>query len=252
MKRLLLALAATTFLTQCAVAEEQQSQLILRNAIQPQMAISEHGIFVTAIQRGDIVVLKSIDGGLSFSKPVKAIDVQGRAKGGMHRGPRIGIDGDGRLTVTAPVTFDEAEYEKRYPTAELYFVQSKDGGDTWSKPMQVNSVAKKAPEALHWMVVGDGGVARVAWLDMRGRKRGQNIFFSEIANGIVSENVQIAQTVCECCAPGLAIDEKGKCVLAYREGGEADSREIFAQFSSPSGGFQERRQVNTVKTMEDG
>ena len=34
-------------------------------------------------------------------------------------------------SVTAPVTFDDAEYKKRYPTAELFFVRSTDGGRTW-------------------------------------------------------------------------------------------------------------------------
>ncbi len=246
----LMTLLAGTTAAVDAAAEE--SKLVLHDAIQPHMVISQHGIFVAALHKGDVVVMKSIDRGRTFSKPVKAIDVQGRAKGGMHRGPRIGVDGKGALTVTAPVTFDDAEYKKRYPTAELYFVQSTDGGLNWSKPKRVNSVAKKAPEALHWMVVSESGTAHVAWLDMRSRKRGQDIFVSTIRNGDIGDNVSVAKTVCECCAPGLAIDERGNIVLAFREGGDADSREIFAQFSDPSGKFAKRRQVNTVKTMEDG
>ena len=101
--------------------------LLAKDAIQPQMTISERGIFVAMLQRGNIVVTRSTDGGKTFLKPVTAIDVCGRAKGGMHRGPRIGIDANGVLTVTAPLTFDGAEYKKHYPTAELFFVQSKDG-----------------------------------------------------------------------------------------------------------------------------
>ncbi len=251
MRRSAMMLCALLAATSLATADEP-AVLLGRDAIQPQTVIANHGIFVAMLQRGNVVVTKSNDGGKSFSRPVIAIDVGGRAKGGKHRGPRIGVDDRGVITVTAPVTFDDAEYKKRYPTAELFFTQSKDGGETWSTPKKINSATKKAPEALHWMTVSRSGTVNVAWLDMRDRKRGQDIFVSTISNGVVSTNIGVAKTVCECCAPGLAVDEDGRSVLAYREGGDAPSREIFAQFSDSSGKFGKQMRVNRVKTMEDG
>ena len=38
-------------------------------------------------------------------------------------------------------TFD-AEFQKRYPTQDLYLATSTDGGKTFSKPVMVNDVPK--------------------------------------------------------------------------------------------------------------
>ena len=212
------------------------------------------GIYLAFIHRGNISVSISHDRGHTFSEPAVAIDVQGRARGGKHRGPRIGVDGEGNITVTAPVTFDAAEYEKKYPTADLFLVRSTDGGKTWSQPKQVNEVAKQAPEALHWMTVAPSGVAHVAWLDMRDREqRGQDIFYTTVVTGEVCANVKIATTVCECCAPGMAVDAAGNPLVAYREGGSNPSREIFMRWSTDGGrSFGDVLQINKQQTLEDG
>ncbi|HUG70593.1 MAG TPA: sialidase family protein [Pirellulaceae bacterium] len=228
---------------------------VAADAIQPHMSIaSDGGIYLTFIHRGNISVSISHDRGQTFSDPVVAIDVQGRARGGMHRGPRIGVDGEGNITVTAPVTFDAAEYEKKYPTADLFLVRSTDGGKTWSQPTQINEVAKKAPEALHWMTIAPSGVAHVAWLDMRDReKSGQDLYYTTVVAGEVGANEKIATTVCECCAPGMTVDAAGNPLVAYREGGTNPSREIFARWSTDGGrSFGDAMQINKQKTLEDG
>ena len=218
------------------------------------MVIGDGGIYVVFIHKGNIAVNVSHDDGKSFSPPVIAIDVQGGARGGAHRGPRIGVDAQKRLTVTAPVTFDDAEYKRRYPTADLFFVRSTDGGKTWTQPVQVNEVSKQAPEALHWMAVAPSGEAHVAWLDMRGRKQpGQDIYYAMLADGKVGQNVKVASTVCECCAPGMTVDADGNPFLAFREGGDKPSREIFARRSSDGGrSFAESVQINRTETLEHG
>lgn len=234
-------------------SQSSAARTVVTNAIQPHMAISSHGVFVACIHKGNIAVVVSHDEGRSFGSPVIAMDVSGRARGGRHRGPRIGVDAKGRLTVTAPVTFDDREYKKKYPTADLFFVQSSDQGKTWTKPKRINAVEKKAPESLHWMAVDESGDAHVAWLDMRNRNRGQDIFFATISEGAVSANRKVAATVCECCAPGMAVDADGRCLLAYREGGDAASREIFSRYRSGSDvAFLKPMRVNKVNTLEDG
>lgn len=211
--------------------------VVARDASQPHAAIDSDGnIYVVFIQGGNIKVAVSTDKGKTFGEPVIAIDNNGRARGGMHRGPRIGVDAKKTLTVTAPLCFDEAEFKKPYPTAELWFVQSTDGGKTWSKPVRINEAEKKAPEALHWMAVAPGGEVHVAWLDMRDRKtEGQDLYYARIKDGKVGRNVKIAQTVCECCAPWVSVDDKGNPIVAFREGGQKPSREIFAMRSTNKG-----------------
>jgi hypothetical protein len=229
--------------------------LVSADAIQPHIAIDGDGVvYVVFLHQGNVAVAVSTDQGQSFRAPVVALDVQGRARGGRQRGPRIGVDAKKNLTVTCPVTFDDTEYQKKYPTAELYLVTSADGGQTWSKPAQINEVAKKAPEALHWLAVAPNGEAHVAWLDLRSRAGpGQDLYYAKVANGKVGPNVQIAATVCECCAPGLAVDADGNPFVAWREGGAKPSREIFARRSTDRGAsFGKPVQVNRVPTKEDG
>jgi hypothetical protein len=225
------------------------------DAVQPQVAVdADGGIHVAFLHQGNIAVSASTDRGKTFREPVVAIDVKGRARGGKQRGPRIGVDAKKNLYVTAPVTFDDAEYHKPYPVAELYLATSADGGKTWSKPVQVNEVDKQAPEALHWMAVAPDGIVHIAWLDHRGRlERGQDLYYARVVNGVVGKNVKVASTVCECCAPGLAVDHAGHPFLAYREGGAKESREIFALRSTDQGRtFTPAVQVNQQPTRESG
>jgi hypothetical protein len=227
---------------------------IASDAIQPHIAVDSDGdIYVTFLHKGNIAVSVSRDRGTSFSQPVVAINVQGRMKGGMHRGPRIGVDAKKNLIVTAPAVFDDSEFKNKYPTADLYFVSSRDGGQSWTDPIRVNEVPKQAPESLHWLAVTPSGEAHVAWLDRRDRQGpGQDIFYAKVVDGRVGKNSQVAATVCECCAPGLAVDATGNALLAYREGGQKPSREVFAIRSTDHGAnFSKPTQVNGNPTQED-
>ncbi len=231
------------------------ARVVASDAIQPQVAVDHEGnIYVVFIHKGNIAVAVSTDQGKGFGEPVIAIDVQGRARGGRQRGPRIGVDAQKNVVVTAPVTFDDAEYQRRYPIAELYLVGSSDGGKTWSKPVQVNEVAKKAPEALHWMAVAPAGEIHVAWLDLRSRTDpGQDLYYAKVVKGKVGKNTRVASTVCECCAPGLAVDGQGNPFVAWREGGDKPSREVYARRSTDRGeSFGPAVQINRLPTQEAG
>jgi hypothetical protein len=224
---------------------------VCRDAIQPQVAIdADGGIHVTFIHRGNICVAVSQDRGKTFSPPVIAIDVNGKAAGGSQRGPRIGVDAQRRLVVTAPVVFDAAELEKRYPTAELYLARSGDGGKTWSRPLQVNEVAKKAPESLHWLAVSPQGDALVSWLDLRARlEPGQDLYLARVTGNTVGRNDKVADGVCECCAPGLAVTAAGLPVIAWRDGGaRAAGRDILLRAASSRDELAPARKLNGAAT----
>jgi hypothetical protein len=232
-----------------------ESVKIASDAIQPHVAVGADGaIYVTCLYKGNIAVLISRDRGRTFGEPTIAIDVGGHMMGGMHRGPRIGVDAKNNLVVTAPAVTDDAEFKRKYPTADLYAVTSKDGGKTWTEPVRVNEVSKQAPESLHWLAVAPNGDAHIVWLDRRDRTGpGQDIYYAKLANGKVGKNVQIASLVCECCAPGLAVDASGNPLVAYREGGQKPSREVFAIRSADRGAaFEQPFQLNSKGTLEDG
>ena len=101
----------------------------------------------------------------------------------------------------------------------------------------MNDAPGKAPEALHALAASPAEGAVVAWLDLRGREKGQDLFVARLAAGgrAVSPGRAVALDVCECCAPGLAMDGKGNPVLVYRAGGRTN-RPIFLRISSDGGG----------------
>src|SRR6185503_13809741 len=115
-------------------ARAAQGVLIATEAIQPQAAIDDEGnVYLVILHRGNIAVSVSKDRGRSVGKPAVAIYTRGRAQGGIQRVPRNGLDTKKNLYVTAFVVLDEAEYQKRYPSADLCLVSSADAGRTWTK-----------------------------------------------------------------------------------------------------------------------
>ena len=228
--------------------------VIAKGAIQPSLAADKDGGFYCAfIRNGNIELSVSTDNGRTWSAPVVAMDAKGKARGGMQRGPRIGVDDKKAITVTAPLCFDEKELAKRYPTAELWLARSTDGGKTFFKPAQVNEQNGTAPEALHAMAVAADGSAHVAWLDMRGREKGQDLYYAKVVDGKPGPNVKVASTLCECCAPAIALDGKGNPHLVWRDGATSDNRKILRSFSHDGGrSFLGSGQVNERETGVGG
>jgi hypothetical protein len=216
------------------------------DAQQPALAFEPGGLVALAmLQRGNVVVALSRDDGASFSSPVVAMDCNGQARGGRQRGPRIGIDSRGVITVSAPVTFDTEERKKRYPAPELYAVQSKDGGKSFSEPLRINVREKKAPEGLHALAVAPDGTAHLAWLDISARSGpGQDLLYARLANGAITDRTTLAQTVCECCAPGIGLDGTGNPSVAWREGGNKESRDGASRPPSASTPIQQKKQAD--------
>lgn len=227
---------------------------IAPGAIQPHLAASDDGSFYAVfLKDGNVGVAISTDQGKTWSAPVVAIDAKGKAKGGMQRGPRIAVDGKKTIYVTAPLCFDEAEFTKTYPTQDLYLSVSTDGGKTFSKPVQVNEVPKKAPEALHWLAAAPNGDVFVAWLDLRNRDKGQDLAVAKITDQgrKISKNLLLPGPLCECCAPGLAVDGKGNPLVLFREGGKTN-RSIFLGMSSNGGAsFPKINRLNQEGTKID-
>ncbi len=249
---LLLVLLPTLWLMQFSVAESASGRvLVASDATQAQAAVAPDGsIYVVYIRKGNIEVSVSTDGGMSFPVSHVAIDGKGRARGGRQRGPRIGVDGSGGLYVTAPLCFDEEEFSRKYPRSEIWYAHSADGAKNWSEPLRVNEVPKKASEGLHWLAVDGTGSAHVAWLD--GRDGKQSLYYARVKDGKSGKNIRIAKTVCECCAPGLAVSAKGNPLAVVREGGMANRGTLFLRSKDGGDTWSRGVRLNQRASNVDG
>lgn len=208
--------------------------------IQPQVAVDADGaVYVAWFKDGKVLVASSSDRAKTFGESVVAIDA-GSAKAGKQRGPRIAVDAKKTLYVTMPMNGD------------IQLATSSDAGKTWSKPVRVNDAAGKAMEALHWIAAGPAGELHAAWIDCREGK-GNDLFYGRVVDGKASANLKIADDVCNCCAPGVAADEKGNVTLLVREGGQKASREILMARSTDGGkNFSKTSRANKASTNIKG
>jgi hypothetical protein len=214
---------------------------------QPQAAVAPDGtVHVVLIQDRNIAVVSSKDG-RSFGAPAIAIDSGGRARGGMRRGPRIGVDSKGNLTVTAFLCFDPEEMKRQYPASELWLARSEDGGKSWSSPVHVNDAPKKASEALHWMAVSPEGDVHLAWLDHRNGKQNE-LWYAAVTGARPSKNRRIYGEVCECCAPGLAVDAGGNPIVVVRDRSEANRAVLMLQSKDKGNSFGAPLTLNASPT----
>jgi hypothetical protein len=245
-----------------ASPQDRQQELgepvvLAAGATQPFVAANAAGAFFAVfLHRGNVALSVSTDGGRTFTEPVVAIDAKGKARGGMQRGPRVALDAAGTIYVSAPLCFEEAELQKRYPTCELYLAASTDGGATFSPPLQVNDAIKQAPEALHWLAASPDGTVFVAWLDRRDRTGpGQDLAHARVTERgqKVGKNVVLPGPLCECCAPGLAVDGKGNPLLAWRTGGDKQNRPLLFAMSGDGGAtFGAAKRLNKADSLVPG
>ncbi len=230
------------------------AQAVVSDGNQPHLAADVEGrLYVAYCRGGNIEVRDSTDGGKTFGKGVIAIDASGRFKGGCQRGPRIGVSSTGGVAVTSPACFDEKERENQYPKSEMWVTRSGDKGQAWSKPLRVNEVEKTAAEALHWMAVAPNGDVHVAWLDTRDAgPRANCVWYTRVVGEKVEKNRRLTGAVCPCCAPGLALDEKGNPTIVVRDAKGSD-RAILLLSSRDSGkSFSQPAPISTGKTGLDG
>jgi hypothetical protein len=217
------------------LASAAMAETVAAGATQPQLAQDPDGTFYcTFLRGGNIEVSVSSDGGATWSAPVVAIDAKGNAKGGMQRGPRIGVDAKKNVYVTAPICFDAAKLKEKYPKCELWLAISSDGGKTFAPPVRVNEVENSAAESLHQLAVSPAGDAHIVWNDERDGK-GQCLYYAKVSGGKVAKNMKITPPVCPCCAPGIGLDGKGNPFVAFRTMSDDSSREILLTISRDGG-----------------
>ena len=105
-------------------------------ARQPQLAVRGDEIAMAFGAGNAIYFRRSVDKGRTFSDPVKVAEST-YIPIGMHRGPRVGFAGK-----TIVMSAIAGVGKQRGADGNLYAWRSNDGGQTWSKPIQVNDLRR--------------------------------------------------------------------------------------------------------------
>jgi hypothetical protein len=196
------------------IAPVASAAVTIPAAAQPQLAVTTEGrVFLTYGQGKDVFVVRSDDGGITFTPPVKVATAPALMLG-MRRGPRIAAQGD-IVTVTLP-------------TKNLLAYASADGGLTWTGPTTINDVPESAREGLHDLAVSPNGRMFATWLDLR--LGAMALFAAESADGgsTWTRNETLYRSpevsICECCHPTALYDTAGNLAVMWRNwlGGSRD------------------------------
>jgi len=190
------------------------------------MAAGQDGVVVTFGSGSAIYFASSTDGGRSFSPPIKVAETNALALG-RHRGPRVNLLPDG-MVISAVLS------------GNLIAWRSTDSGKTWTRTGAINDVPGAAKEGLHAMAAGPPSVLFAAWLDSRAS--GTRLYGSLSQDGgfTWSKSIQIYSspdgTICQCCAPSVAIDEHGEIWVMFRNVLHGD-RDLYLTHSADGVSF---------------
>jgi hypothetical protein len=224
--------------------------VVAEQAVQPWAAIDPEGtIYVVFLRNGNVELSLSTDQGKTFSAPAAALDARGQAAGGNQRGPRVAAGAKKQIVVT--VALPSAEPPVTPGLNDLYAAFSSDRGKSFTKPVPVNDTPRSATPSLHAAGLSPSGVLHAAWVDSR------QAGTLALGYGKVSEDAKktprtllLGATVCERCAPGVAVDGKGNPYVVWREGGPPKkNRQILLAASSNGGASFKQSPANELDTL---
>jgi hypothetical protein len=219
-------------------------------AREPQLALQGATVGIAFGAGKGIYFSASLDAGKTFSTPVKVAEAEILPLT-RHRGPRIVFAG-GAIVITAVAgkTPSSGQHAHGLPVdGDLLAWRSTDGGKTWSKGIVINDAPAAPTEGLHALAADGKGNLFAAWLDKRSGHGTSLDGARSIDGGLTwSRNVTIYEspegTICECCAPSLAIDSAGQILVMWRNWLDG-SRDMYLSRSRDGASFSKPERLGT-------
>lgn len=204
---------------------------------------------------------RSIDGGQSFSSPLKINPGDGDVWGFAISKPRIAIGDDGVIHILYPgnaknPTTGESE------TVALY-VRSKDDRLTFDSARRLNvdavtdGLIKDDGGSFATIAAGPNGLVYAAWIDTRTMTTGETAraalaVSTDSGNTFTPDFEILSSIVCPCCQLSSAIDTKGRLILGTRlVDGKFRDNEIVT-FSRQGRHLESRRRIPGARWELEG
>ncbi len=127
---------------------------------------------------------------------------------------KVGIKPDGTLFA---VYRKKSKDDKTRFGGHIYYVFSKDKGNTWSKQFKLVKDTVSTSQSFYDITVLPDNNMGLIWLDSRSKKRGKTLYVAK-SDSLNRFSIQkpVAFSTCECCRTELYVDERGYINIAYR------------------------------------
>lgn len=235
MKPILFSLAAVAL----ALAAVQSLQFeprprIVADGRDPVVSVRASGaISLMKVDKGNLWVQTSFDGGDSFESGVRVNDIPGEVSSHAESSPQMQIRTRSEFYCLWQTRRGEGE------GSALRFARSGNWGESFSKAIDVDSGSSS--QNFFTMNVSPKGVIYAAWLDGRDRGKGRPgtsaVYLAQSTNKGQSfeKPVRVALDVCPCCRPNIGFNADGTVFVSWRGVLDGNVRDIFVASSSDSG-----------------
>lgn len=200
----------------------------------PMLAVRASGaISLMKVDKGDLWVQTSHDGGDSFEPGVRVNDTAGEVSSHGESSPQLQVRTRGEFYCM---------WQARRGSGEghvLRFARSTNWGESFSRAIDVDPGAPS--QSFFTMNVSTKGIVYAAWLDGRDRDKGRAgtsaVYMARSVNRGVSfeKPVRIALDACPCCRPAIAFNGDRGVYIAWRAVLDGNIRDIFVAASADEG-----------------
>jgi hypothetical protein len=213
------------------------------NASNPTIALDQKAAMIyvayvgkTAEER-NVYLARMKQGEKKFSTPVQVNDIAGDAATHSEAPAQVVAGPEGNVYV---LWHQETVQEgRRFPTSNLRFARSTDGGQNFAPAIFVNDDHAGPPtsHSFHSIAVAPDGAIYVAWLDGRDRAIAPAVMVARSTNSGQSfdPGVIVARKICPCCRTALTVDAKGTIYVVFRHAPPDNIRNMFIARSEDRG-----------------
>lgn len=200
----------------------------------PMLAVRASGaVSLMKVDKGDLWVQTSFDGGDSFEPGVRVNDRPGEVSSHGESSPQMQVRTRSEFYCLWQTRRGDGE------GSVLRFARSLNWGESFSKAIDVDSSSPS--QSFFTMNVSPKGVIYAAWLDGRDRGKGRMgtsaVYLARSMNKGVSfeKPVRVALDVCPCCRPAIAFGAERGVYVSWRGVLEGNVRDIFVAASTDEG-----------------
>jgi len=204
--------AACTLAAMCLFAADvpkifEAKPRVVAEGRDPVVAVRASGaLSLMKVDKGNLWLQTSFDGGDSFEDPVRINDAEGEVSSHGESSPQMQVR-------TRSEFYCLWQTRRGEDGSALRFSRSLNWGESFSKAIDVDTPAG-ASQSFFTMNVSPAGVIFVSWLDGRERGKGRPgssaVYLARSTNRGASfeKPVRVALDACPCCRPNIAFTEK--------------------------------------------